>query len=95
MLHPRFARTSKCFCGVDPDLLKHGGELDSATHCLMECSGDSDERCGGFDEMNVYEIEPEVRQKLKFSPIECAANDASAALNNHLLHRQLAFLHSA
>ncbi|CAN0400855.1 unnamed protein product [Pylaiella littoralis] len=50
----------QCFCVVDPDLEsinKHSDELLPASeHCLMPCSGDADQTCGGSYEMNVYEV---------------------------------------
>ncbi|CAN0530334.1 unnamed protein product, partial [Scytosiphon promiscuus] len=49
----------KCWCGVDPNLIKNGAML-AIDECDMACEGSSDgENCGGRDKMTVYQYENE------------------------------------
>lgn len=42
---------SECWCGdYKTDYDKHG----TSTRCTMECSGDPDSTCGGYDALYVY-----------------------------------------
>eukprot|EP00752_Nemacystus_decipiens_P004620 g4217.t1 len=46
----------ECWCAIDPALTKNGPERDHG-ECSMRCAGTtSDEHCGGFYKMLVYEI---------------------------------------
>lgn len=48
--------SSECFCVNDPDRESIDKFINEPANCDMTCSGDSDEICGGFNAMSVYEI---------------------------------------
>ncbi|CAM9666863.1 unnamed protein product [Ectocarpus sp. 12 AP-2014] len=48
--------STECWCAVEPDMTKHGPELDPI-ECDHLCFGTTTgEYCGGFNKMSVYEI---------------------------------------